>query len=115
VTFSHCKRDAQVYRLLLQSIQRIERVVDPRSPSTVLHVIVDRNVHRRRYLVSLVLNVNGRAILSEKEHHDSSGAALAAFEELERAIFCGRQWLAPRGRRRPNLQPILSEARLNSR
>jgi ribosome-associated translation inhibitor RaiA len=76
-----------VYRLLLESIQHIERVINPRSRSIVLHVIVDRNVQRRRYVVSLLLNVHGRAILSEKEHHDSSEAALAAFEELERAIL----------------------------
>ena len=86
VTFSRCTRDGHVYRLLLESIQHIERVVDSRSRSIVLHVIVDRNLQRRRYLVSLLLNVHGRGILSEREHHDSSEAALAAFAELERAI-----------------------------
>jgi ribosome-associated translation inhibitor RaiA len=76
-----------VYRLVLESIQHIERVVHSRSRSIVLHVIVDRNVRRRGYLVSLLLNVHGRAILSEEEHHDSGEAALAAFKELEGAIL----------------------------
>lgn len=96
VTFSRCKRDCHVYRLLLESIEHIERLVHARSRSIILHVIVDRNVQRRRYLVSLLLNVHGRAILSEKEHHDLSEARLAAFEELERALL---RWTNNRNRR----------------
>lgn len=88
--------------LIDQLIKKVEKRIKKFPENAVfLRVLVEHNATRKRYPVSITLEVPGKTLATKEERHDLDETLRDAFAEIERQLdryrgkLYGEQWKRP--------------------
>ena len=87
IEFKDFEPPKRVTTLIEQLTSRLERNVRTFSPDALsLRLMVEHNLARKLYTISLTLDVPRKTLASKVEQHDIQAGIRAAFEESERQL-----------------------------